>query len=127
MNNQYKKTLNILLIIVVLLLLLFFVKSGLCMNTGTKQEGFNEQNGQLCLTCDKKTLNQCTNCFNCGYCVDKWGNGRCIGGDLHGPFNNENCARWYHGDPYSVMIQKNKSDIEHHKCSYGPTQASRVI
>lgn len=129
MNNQYKNTLSILLIVILLLLLLFFVKSGMCMNITqrSEKEGFNEQTGKYCLTCKDKTLNQCTNCFNCGYCVDKWGNGMCVGGDLHGPYNNETCARWYHGDPFSVMLQKNKADIENHKCSYGPTQASRII
>lgn len=64
--------------------------------------------GQFCYSCNDKTFNQCTTCFNCGYCVDRNGRGKCIGGDHKGPYNYEHCAKWYHGDPFSRMLQNNK-------------------
>lgn len=88
-----------------------------------KKEGYNEQTGQFCLSCKDKTINQCLNCFNCGFCVDKWGNSRCVGGDHKGPYNFEKCAYWYHNDPYSVMMQRDQN----YKVSYGPRSCNRII
>jgi hypothetical protein len=90
---------------------------------GKNTEQFNDQTGKFCTTCQGKKFGQCTNCFNCGYCFDQWGNGGCIGGDHNGPFNQEKCALWYYGDPWSRMLQNNKN----YKCSYGPKQGNRVI
>jgi hypothetical protein len=86
-------------------------------------EGFNEQTGTFCYTCQNKTPNQCLHCFNCGFCIDEFGNSKCVGGDQYGPFNYEKCAYWYYGDPYSKMIQNN----DNYKCSYGPKSANRII
>lgn len=86
-------------------------------------EPFNEEVGQFCKTCRGKTFNQCLGCFNCGFCVDKWGNGGCIGGDHKGPFNFERCAKWYSGDPYSFMMQQNAD----YGCDDGPRSSNRVI
>ena len=86
-------------------------------------ELFNETSGRFCPTCKGKTFNQCQRCFNCGFCVDRWGNSQCIGGDVKGPFNYEKCARWYYVDGYSRMMQDN----ENYKCSYGPRSANRII
>lgn len=88
-----------------------------------KSESFNEHSGTFCGSCANKTPNQCAQCFNCGFCVDKWGNGQCIGGDADGGFNYEKCALWYHGDPWSRMKQNNAN----YKCSYGPIQGNRII
>ncbi len=72
-----------------------------------KVEKYNDTSGQLCITCNGKNINQCLNCFNCGFCVDEYGNSQCIGGNYIGPFNKEKCVRWYHGDPYAYMIRRN--------------------
>ena len=88
------------------------------------KEGYNEQNGQFCTTCKGKTPNQCMKCFNCGWCVDRWGNAGCIGGDANsGPYNYERCMSWYHTDPYVLMKQRNAN----YKCSYGPRSSNRII
>ena len=92
-------------------------------NMFNRYEGFNEQVGRFCHTCSGKNFNQCTGCFNCGFCVDKWGNSGCIGGDYKGPYNYEKCAYWYTGDPFTKMLQMNKD----YKRSYGPDNASRLI
>ncbi len=88
-----------------------------------KIEGYNDQTGRYCMTCAGKTLNQCLQCFNCGWCTDKHGNSGCIGGDHKGPWNFENCAKWYHGDPFSFMMQRNAN----YRCSYGPRSSNRLI
>ena len=89
-----------------------------------KQENFNEQTGRLCYTCAGKTFNQCTQCFNCIFMVDKWGNGQCIGGDAaSGPYNAEKGSFYYGNEVWPAMRYNN----DHYKCSYGPMQGNRVI
>ena len=92
--------------------------------TVNKKEHFNEQVGKFCTECHDKSLNQCLSCFNCVFAIDKFGNSACIGGDVKsGPYNNEDVAYWYSGDPWTMMKYNNS----HYKCSYGPMQANRVI
>jgi hypothetical protein len=86
-------------------------------------EKFNDQSGRFCPDCRNKTFNECLRCFNCGWCVDKDGNSGCVGGDHNGPYNYENCAKWYYIDPFTYMSQINKD----YKCSYGPRASNRVI
>ena len=87
-------------------------------------EHFNEQSGQFCSSCKDKTFNQCLNCFNCGFCVDEWGNSQCIGSDIaNGPYNNEKCARLYQGDPWLRMKENNQN----YEIEFGPKQGNRVI
>lgn len=95
---------KITVVLVIVLIICLFMKR---YNVLEYNEGFNQTSGQLCITCNGKNINQCLNCFNCGFCVDEYGNSQCIGGNYLGPFNNEKCVRWYHGDPYSYMIRRN--------------------
>lgn len=90
-------------------------------------EHFNEKTGQLCLDCEGKTFNECLTCNNCGFAVDKDGNSACIGGDVNGPYNYEDAARWYYNDPYSYMIQKNALGLQDKQYYKGPRQENRVI
>ena len=109
----------VIIVLIVIVAIYFIYK--LCKNN---EEGFNDQTGRLCQSCDDKTFNQCLGCFNCGYCVDKWGNGKCIGGDAaSGPYNKEKCALWYQGDPYVRMQQNNAN----YKCEYGPPNQNNII
>jgi len=98
-NKKY-----IILGIVILILITFI--------SGSKIETFNDQTGRFCTTCSGKNFNQCMNCFNCGFCVDKSGNGQCIGGDNRsGPYNYERCSRWIDSGVYSHQHNKyNKCD-----------------
>lgn len=68
-------------------------------------ENFGSYTGQFCLDCKNKDLNQCISCFNCGYFVDHYGNHGCIPGDHKGPYNREEAALWYYGDPWSRVLQ----------------------
>jgi hypothetical protein len=101
-----------LLVGVFILLMILVVKSNV-------QEAFNDQTGKFCYDCDNKTINQCMQCFNCGFCVDKNGNGKCIPGDHTGPWNKEDCYQWHYGDPFSYMLQINKRDNRRNKCDLG--------
>lgn len=105
----------IVIVIVIVLLIKLFYK---------RKENFNDKSGQFCYECSGKSYNQCFGCFNCGWCVDEWGNGKCIGGDVNsGPYNKEKCAMWKTNDPFAEMKYNNA----HYKMSYGPKQANRVI
>lgn len=107
---------SIIIIVVLLLVVWYFKKS-------TKVEGFRAQQGQFCMSCQGKSYNQCLNCFNCGWCVDEFGNGGCVGGDVNsGPYNKEQCAQWDTNDPFTDMKYMNS----HYKMSYGPKQSNRV-
>ena len=94
-----------------------------CIKFMNKMEGFNEQTGRLCTTCNDKNINECTGCFNCGYCQDGSGDSKCIGVDREGPMNNERCDRLYRGDDWYRMMENNID----YKISYGPKQGNRVI
>jgi len=107
---------NLLCILLLIILIVYLF-------TNSRKENFNDQTGKFCTTCAGKTTNQCLKCFNCGFCVDKWGNSSCIGGDHRGPYNFERCAAWYHTDPYSTMMQRNAN----YKCNDGPRSSNRLI
>lgn len=108
-----------LTLIIILLAILY-----LSYNKINKKEGFNRDTGQLCGTCSDKSFNQCLGCFNCGFCIDKWGNGKCIGGNVaSGPNNKENCALWYTTDDWTEAVRMNNN----YKKSYGPKQSNRPI
>lgn len=111
------KYLYLALIIVLILIVAYFGYKPIT-------EGFNRDTGQFCSTCTGKTFNQCMNCFNCGFCVDKWGNASCLAGDVRsGPYNKENCALWYTTDDWTTAVQNN----ENYRLSYGPKQSNRPI
>lgn len=75
----------------------------------TNVENFDGKYGHHCFTCSGKTINQCTECANCGFCLDSYGNAKCIPGDIHGPYDKRiHCRMWYHSDPYSRMLWYNK-------------------
>lgn len=111
-NNMYK-LLCIASLIMTGLLIIKLMKT-------KKKEGYNDEVGQLCTTCGNKTPNQCSQCFNCGFCVDSSGNSTCIGGDHTGPYNFERCKAWYHVDPFHYMLQKNRcaQNRKKKRCSY---------
>ena len=69
-------------------------------------ETFNDQSGQFCLACENKNFNQCTACFNCSWC-----DGKCIAGDLNGPYNNQRCNKYYNRDAFSqITVKQNLYD-----------------
>lgn len=89
----------------------------------SNKEGFNDQTGQFCQTCRGKTLNQCLSCFNCGFCVDRWGNSGCIGGDHKGPYNFERCYKWYHTDPWAHALNRNAK----YGCQFGIKSSNKLV
>jgi len=110
-------------LIYILLIIIAFIFLYMAIFRQT-EEHFNEQTGFFCSTCNDKTFNQCVRCFNCVFAVNKWGDGRCLGGDaVSGLYNNEDYAYYYSGDPLPTMNYMNT----HYKCSYGPKQGNRVI
>jgi hypothetical protein len=105
--------------------LVVFIILYLLLNNKNSQENYSQvtPQGKLCTSCMGKNINSCLDCFNCGYCVDDWGNGRCVPGDYKGPYNKESCKYYIQGDPYATMMERNRN----YKCSYGPSNASRAL
>lgn len=83
-----------IVIIVCIFSFIFVISNSNNEITENTLEGYNDQTGRFCITCAGKTFNQCLSCFNCGYCIDKYGNGQCVGGDHRGPYNMEECYNW---------------------------------
>jgi hypothetical protein len=115
---------TVVIIIIIIFILVLYIITQNCTNDKNSNETFNVQNGTLCQSCENKTFNDCLGCFNCGYCIDQWGNGKCIGGDAaSGPYNKEKCKLWYQGDQ-SVRMKQNNAN---YKCEYGPPNQNRII
>jgi len=111
---------NFFLIIVILLFVVFLINYKYNIFNIPYQENFNNQTGRFCSSCNNLNFNQCLNCFNCGFCIDKNGKGACVSGDIHGPYNSLKCVKWYSGDPFSYMKSRN----DNYKCSYGPMSSN---
>jgi hypothetical protein len=64
-------------------------------------EMYSYTNGNFCKSCDGKNFTDCLKCSNCGY------NNKCVSGDVHGPYQNNDpskkCLKWYHRDPFSKL------------------------
>jgi len=113
-----------LLVIIALVIYIYYAKPYSTYNTNPTVEGYNDENGRFCLDCHDKNLSSCLSCFNCGWCQNADGTGKCIGATIAaGAANNERCGRLMMGDPWAAMIERNRN----YKCSYGPDQANRVI
>ena len=78
----------IYLIILIIIILLY---------NNCNVENFNINNMYECNECSYKSKIDCLICKNCGYCIDEYGNGRCLSGDVNGPFF-ESCNSWNNSD-----------------------------
>lgn len=73
-------------------------------------EEFTNRQGHYCRTCNNKSMNNCLECYNCGFYKQKNQNyGRCVAGGVYGPEGSDRYQRslsgmWYHGDPYSRQL-----------------------
>lgn len=90
------------IVVLVMLLILFFV----IIDPKIIIEGYQNDSGKYCHDCNKKTINECLECFNCGLCTNSCGQLKCVRGDHTGPWNRK-CKLWHHRDPYSYMIDRN--------------------
>ncbi len=91
---------NRVVIIFILLIILLFIIYNSKENFFTYFGPANNIDSyRYCDSCDKKTTYQCSECINCGVCVN--GNvSKCISGDKDGPGkdNEEKCEQWIYGD-----------------------------
>jgi hypothetical protein len=50
-----------------------------------------------CKRCNNLAKNECGRCLNCGWCIDKYGNGKCVSGDEKGSYDiDSDCKIWRH-------------------------------
>lgn len=75
-----------------------------------KTENFNGKYGNVCVECDSKTLGQCLECTDCGFCINDFWSG-CVKGDVHGPYSGT-CKKWYHNDPFTRAELSNDNDSQ---------------
>ena len=55
---------------------------------------------KYCTDCDLDARS-CYECENCGWCIDKKNNGKCLEGKEYGPYKNIHCKQWYYsGGPF---------------------------
>lgn len=81
----------------------------LWFTNNNQTEHFANRNGSICKCCTGKSIRQCMDCENCGYCVDKFGRAGCVEGNLYGPYDkNLECQIWKHSSPWSAMLQRKK-------------------
>jgi len=84
------------IIVILLILLLLLAKKD-------KREGFftlYPYSYDYC-QCQSKGRHECGNCANCGYCMDRMGNGQCVPGDENGPWFRTDCVSWEYTYPWS--------------------------
>ena len=86
---------KIIIIIIIIVIFIYFFKPNI-------HEGYNSQSGQFCQDCNSRPFNTCLQCFNCGICVNKYGDYKCVPGDYKGPYNMERCVYWYNRDPFTT-------------------------
>lgn len=48
-----------------------------------------------CSKCGNKSEKSCSNCVNCGWCINR-GVGECTPGDINGPYFREDCQQWWY-------------------------------
>lgn len=93
----------------VLFAILMFILGYFLFKNCNAREYFNDTVGRFCYNCQGKTINQCTTCANCGFCVDRNGNSNCVSGDHNGPYNCDDCVLWYYGDDWARVLQNNRN------------------
>lgn len=92
---------SIILMIIVLILVAYLLK--LIFDTNKKKEKFNGRYGTMCFKCEDKTLGECMECSDCGYCINQ-DKSQCLSGNFSGPYDgNVKCQRWIHNDPWSTF------------------------
>lgn len=60
-----------------------------------------------CSICSDKGSYNCSQCTNCGICIDFDGSKTCVAGDRSGPYYKSNCWAWEYGSPYDFYKNSN--------------------
>lgn len=63
-----------------------------------------------CLDCYSKSGEHCMDCANCGICIIN-GKGKCLPGDLEGPYYTEECDKWIYQDKKSGKESKIRKTV----------------
>lgn len=73
-----------------------------CNLGGNDVEGFYTYHGyykRYCPSCGNKSRYSCSNCTNCGYCINASGQGECVPADERGPFFRSDCTYFEYNSP----------------------------
>jgi hypothetical protein len=92
------KIIHVIFIMLIIILIIYWLK---VWYYDKKKEKFNGRYGTRCFKCENKTLGECMECSDCGYCLNLDGSS-CMAGDFRGPYDhNIKCNRWIQNDPWS--------------------------
>jgi hypothetical protein len=89
------------IIIIIVIALYYFI-------INKKEENFYTRSPLLnftpyytgCKTCKGLDKESCGFCLNCGWCINKNGQGKCTPGDSNGPHFKNDCYIWRHPDRF---------------------------
>lgn len=102
------------IIITIVVLWFLFINRQWVLNTSIgktivqKTENFNGKYGNICSDCSSKTLGECLECADCGYCINDFSS-QCVPGDVHGPTKGT-CKKWYQNDPFTRAALSNDNN-----------------
>lgn len=98
------------IIITIIVLIFLYANREWILNTsiGKKLEYFNGKYGNICSECSSKTLGECLECADCGYCINDFSS-QCVPGDVHGPTKGT-CKKWYQNDPFTRAALSNDNN-----------------
>jgi hypothetical protein len=79
----------------------------------THLDQFTNMAGYYSDQCEDKTLRDCLECANCGWCMNDNFSSQCVAGDLHGAYDKtKTCNKWYHNDVWTRSVLANDSDYD---------------
>jgi len=77
-------------------------------------ENFTDQSGYNCVSCGSKTLRDCLECSNCGWCMKKGDKGfdsQCVSAGAGGVPTNDVCDKFYANDAWTrAMVSTNNNN-----------------
>ena len=89
---------RLLIFFIIVIILIIILKNKIIK----KCEGFGSYVHRYCGDCGKLGRYRCSKCVDCGYCIDQFGRGECIPGDIKGPYFRKDCAFWEYTQPWLV-------------------------
>ena len=115
----------IYIIIIIIIILLYLI----CIPDDYNQiEYFNIRDMRVCNGCSYRNKYDCKTCTNCGYCIDQYGNGKCVSGDNYGPYFNSDCFDWTNFDNLTIENPQTSyyiNQIPNYRRYYGKNQGRR--
>ena len=93
-------SINSIIKILIVLTFVLLIMSTITQEHNNKVEGFifnaNMESNNDCYNLPHEA---CVNCENCGVCISRDGDVKCVPGDINGPFFESDCKYWISKEP----------------------------